>query len=76
MNRRTFLTALIGGAVTSAVAAETAYAQYYVPYDRRPHEWEDDRDRYRRNRYERERDWERERRRRDYRRRWDDEEDD
>lgn len=75
MNRRGFLTALIGGTVASAVTAETAYAQYYVPP---PHEWEDRRDRYdryRRDRYEGEREWERERRRRYYRRRWRDDED-
>lgn len=76
MNRRGFLTALIGGAVTSvAVVVDTANAQFFPPFD--PPEWEDRRDRYeryRRHRYERER--ERERRRRYYRRRWRDGDDD
>lgn len=78
MNRRGFLSALIGGTLTSAVAG-TAYAQYYVPSEPPPREWDDRRDRYdryRRDRYEREREWERERRRRYYNRRWQDDEDD
>ncbi len=76
MNRRGFLTALLGGTVASVAAAETAYAQYFEPP-----EWEDRRDRYERNRryrWEREREREEERKRRYYRRRWrrDNEDDD
>lgn len=78
MNRRGFLTALIGGAVTSvAVVVDTANAQFFGPFE--PPEWEDRRDRYRRYRYERERERyrrEREWRRRSYRRRWRDDDDD
>lgn len=76
MNRRGFLTALLGGTATSVVALETAIAQVFLPFDPPPpREWDDRRyryERYRRYRYEREREW----RRRHYRRRWRDDDDD
>ena len=72
MNRRDFLTALIGGTITSAAAAGAANAQFFEA----PSEWEDRYERYRRYRYEREREREWERRRRYYRRRWRDDDDD
>ena len=67
MDRRGFLTALLGGALTGAVVVESAQAQFFTPFEPpAPPEWEDRRDRWERRRRER---WEREQRRRYYRRR-------
>lgn len=77
MNRRSFLTALLGGALTSMFVAERAQAQFFTPFEPPPPPgWGDRRDRWERHRRER---WEREQRRRYYRRRrreYDDDDDD